>query len=61
MGVSAQGWGVCQEGCLPRSGSAQGVCLPRRGVSAQEGVSAQDGGVCPGCKNITLPQLRCGW
>ena len=38
--------GVCPGGCLPRGVSAQGVCLPRGGVSAQ-GVSAQ-GCVCPG-------------
>ena len=47
-------------GCIPACTRQKGVCL---------------GGVCPGwcdrhppvnrmtdrCKNITLPQLRCGW
>ena len=64
--VSAHG-GVCPLGCLPTGVSAQSVC----GVCLG-GVCA-GGGVCPGvwqtpsvdrmtdrCKNMTLPQLRCG-
>ena len=61
------------QGCLPR-GSAQGegVSAQGDGVSAQggvypRGVSAQEGVADPPvnrmadrCKNITLPQLRCG-
>ena len=52
-------------GCLPRGVSAQdGVCL---GVSARGGVSQDALGQKPPvnrmterCKNIILPQLRCG-
>ena len=55
-------------GCLPRGVSAQCGCLPRGDLS--RGVSASGLGVADTppvnrmtdrCKNITLPQLRCGW
>ena len=64
-GVSAQG-GVClgvsaQGGCLPRG------CLPRKGgfVCVSQHALGQTSlpvnKMTDGCKNITLPQLRCGW
>ena len=63
-GVSQHALGIW---CLPRGVSAQGGVCP--------GGMSEQGGVCPGdvwqtpppmnrmtnrCKNITLPQLRCG-
>ena len=76
QGVSAQMGvclgGVGPEGCLPMEGVCPGRCLLRRGV-CWGGVCPW--GFCPSacwdthppvdrmtdrCKNITLPQLRCG-
>ena len=66
------GWAVCLGVCLPKGVCLpRGVC--QGGVCRGEGMCAQ-GGVYPGvcgrhppvnritdmCKNITLPQLRCG-
>ena len=71
QGVSVQA-GLCLRGSLSRRVSVQGVSV--QGISVR-GVSIQ-GGLCLGvfpdrdspvnritdtCKNITLPQLRCGW
>ena len=50
-----------RRGCLPGGCLPRGVC-PEEGVSTQGGVSAQPPPPprTDRCKNITLPQLRCG-
>ena len=57
----ALGRGVCLPGGLPRVGCLPGGGLPREGGSAQGCVWQTP--PCEQndrCKNITLPQLRCG-
>ena len=56
VGLSAKGgvsaWGKSARGCLPR-----GVGVSARGVSARHPSVDR---MTDRCKNITLPQLRCG-
>ena len=59
---SGRPWGVsaCQGECLPAGGG--GICLPRGVVCLPGGACLQDplDRMTDACKNITLPQLRCG-
>ena len=55
--VSARGVSVQREGVYPEGGCLPRGCLPREGVSARHPPMDR---MTDACKNITLPQLRCG-